>query len=259
MGLYHELKGDGAPVVLVHAGICDSRMWDPQWESLADGHRLLRYDMRGFGRSPIPPQPYSHAADLAELLDSLEISKATVIAVSLGGRVALELAVARRDLVLRLVLSAPGLPGHEWSKPVRDFGEAERAALEAGDLDEASEINVRFWVDGVDRDPSQVDAGIRRAVHEMQRHAFELQMEAGEAAEEMLLVEDIGDRLHDVTAPTLVMVGEHDVADMHEIAARIASEVPSAHRELIAGAAHLPSLEQPAEFDRLVGGFVSIG
>ncbi len=259
MALYHQLEGEGRPLVLVHAGICDSRMWDRQWPSFVPGHRLLRHDMRGFGRSPIAPQPFSHAADLAQLLDYQAITQAAVVGVSLGGRVALELAVARPDLVSRLVLSGAGLPDHEWSQDVREFAAAEEAALAAGDLDAASEVNARFWVDGDGRSPDEVDAGVWRDVHQMQRRAFELQLAAGEAAEEALLVADLGSRLGEVAAPALVVVGEHDIADMHQMADVIAAALPSARRELIAGTAHLPSMERPDEFDRLVLGFLSIG
>ena len=259
MSLYHQIEGEGAPLVLVHAGICDSRMWDAQWPQVADGHRALRYDMRGFGRSPIPPQPFSHAADLADLLDAQAIAGASVVAVSMGGRVALEVAVARPDLVSKLVLSGPNLPDHEWSQPVREYGKAEDAAIEAGDLDAASEINVRFWVDGVGRTSDEVDAGVRSRVHEMQRRALELQVEAGDAAEEHLLADDLDRRLAEIAVPTMVLVGEHDVADMHAIAVRIASVVPGARLERIADTAHLPSMERPAEFDRLALGFLSIG
>jgi 3-oxoadipate enol-lactonase len=259
MSLYHQMEGEGAPLVLIHAGICDSRMWDAQWPEVAESHRALRYDMRGYGRSPIPPEPFSHAADLAHLLDSQAITGAAVVAVSMGGRVALELAVARPDLVSKLVLSGSGLPNHEWSQTVREYGEAEDAAIAIGDLDAASEINVRFWVDGVGRTPDQVDAGVRSRVHEMQRRALELQIEAGEAAEEHLLADDVDRRLGEIEVPTMVLVGEHDVADMHAIAGRIASAVPGARLEQIAGTAHLPSMERPAEFDRLVLGFLSVG
>jgi len=259
MSLYHQMEGEGAPLVLIHAGICDSRMWDAQWPEFADGHRALRYDMRGFGRSPIPPEPFSHAADLADLLDTQAITGAAMVAVSMGGRVALELAVARPDLVSKLVLSGAGLPNHEWSQTVREYGEAEDAAIAVGDLDTAAEINVRFWVDGVGRSPDQVDAAVRSRVHEMQRHALELQIEAGDAAEEHLLADDVERRLGEIEAPTMVLVGEHDVADMHAIAGRIASAVPGARLEQIAGTAHLPSMERPAEFDRLVLGFLSVG
>jgi 3-oxoadipate enol-lactonase len=91
----------------------------------------------------------------------------------------------------------------------------------------------------------------------MQLRAFELQVEAGEAAEERPLAQDVGERLDEIAVPTLVMVGEHDVADMHAIADVITGAVPSARREQIAGTAHLPSMERPAEFDRLVLGFLA--
>ncbi|MET0823951.1 MAG: alpha/beta hydrolase, partial [Solirubrobacterales bacterium] len=81
MRLWHELAGDGPPVVLVHEGICDARMWEPQWSSFPPVHRTVRLDLRGFGRSPIPPEPFSHAADVAELLDRLELGPAAIVGV----------------------------------------------------------------------------------------------------------------------------------------------------------------------------------
>jgi 3-oxoadipate enol-lactonase len=90
MDLYAEVAGEGSTVVLVHAGICDSRMWGPQWDAFPAAHRTVRYDLRGFGRSPLPPQPYSHGRDLIALLEQLRIERATLVGASLGGRVALE-------------------------------------------------------------------------------------------------------------------------------------------------------------------------
>jgi pimeloyl-ACP methyl ester carboxylesterase len=254
--LYHEQAGTGPPVVLVHEGIGDSRMWDPQWATFTERHRTVRYDMRGFGRSPLTDRRYAHAADLAGLIDGLGLESTAVVAGSLGGRVALELAVARPDLVSALVLVGPGMPDHDWSDAVRQFGEAEEAAIEAGDLDAAAEINVRFWVDGPRRGPEEVDPRVRDGVRAMQRRALEVQL-ADPDAEEELMVEDLGDRLGEISAPTLVLVGEHDVGDIHSIADRLVLAIPGARRETIAGAAHVPNMERPQEFDRLVLGFLA--
>jgi pimeloyl-ACP methyl ester carboxylesterase len=120
--------------VLVHAGICDSGMWDAQWGALADGRRLIRFDMRGFGRSPVPSAAYSHARDLIAVMDAAGISEAAIVGASMGGRVALEAALAAPARVSALVLVGSGLPGHEWSAPVREYWEAEEAAIERGDL-----------------------------------------------------------------------------------------------------------------------------
>src|SRR5881397_25842 len=115
MNLYQEEAGDGSAVVLIHAGICDSRMWDPQWETFPRDHRTIRYDLRGYGRSPLTPAPFSHARDLAALLDGLGVERAALVAASFGAQVALELAVARPDLAGPLVLAGASLPGHDWS------------------------------------------------------------------------------------------------------------------------------------------------
>jgi 3-oxoadipate enol-lactonase len=252
VGLYAEVAGEGPAVALVHEGICDSRMWEPQWETFTRAHRVLRLDLRGFGRSPLEPGRFSNARDLIETLEQHGFERAALVGVSLGGRVALEVAVARPELVSALVLVAPGLPGHDWSSEVKAAWDEEEAALEAGDVDGAVEVNLRTWVDGARRRPEEVDAYVRRRVGEMQRRAFELQLPVGEEAEEELLVSDLAERLDEVRVPTLVVVGEEDNSDMHAIADRLVREIPGARRATIADTAHVPSIERPREFDGLV-------
>jgi pimeloyl-ACP methyl ester carboxylesterase len=254
--MYSEVAGEGPAIALVHEGICDSRVWDPQWETFTRGHRVLRHDMRGFGRSPLEAGRFSHAQDLLDVLDREGFEQAALVGGSLGGRVVIEAALARPELVTALVLVAPGLPGHDWSEEVSAGWDEEEAALEAGDLDTAVEINLRTWVDGPRREPAEVDPEVRAKVAEMQRRAFELQLPFEETAEEELLVPDLADRIGEIAAPTLLVVGEEDVSDMHAIADRLAAEIPGARRATIAGTAHVPSMERPAEFDELVLGFL---
>jgi 3-oxoadipate enol-lactonase len=253
----YESRGSGPPVVFVHAAIADSRMWEPQWTSFAGRHRLLRFDLAGFGRTAIERLPLTHAQDVVGLLDELEIGAAGVVGASLGGRVALEVAVARPDLVRALVLVDAGLPGVDWSEAVRAYGAAEDEAVARGDLAAATEINLRMWVDGPRRTAADVDPAVRAAVAEMQRRALELQAPCWERLDEDLLVPDVAERLDEVEAPTLVLVGEEDVDDMHVLARRFAAEIPRARLATIPGAAHVPSLEQPAAFDELVLEFLA--
>lgn len=257
--LHAEEAGQGTAVVLIHAGICDSRMWDPQWWSFPRRHRTVRYDMRGFGRSPLPPEPYSHARDLVDLLERLGIERASLVGVSLGGRVALELAVSRPEVVDALVLVGAGLRDHAWSPEVEGSWAEEQAALERGDVDEAVEMNLRTWVDGPRRAPGAVDSAVRERVREMQRRAFELQLPFADRAAEELLAPDLTDHLRDVDTPTLVLAGQEDWPDIHEIAERLAREIPNARHARIADAAHIPNLERPAEFDELVLDFLARG
>jgi pimeloyl-ACP methyl ester carboxylesterase len=254
--LRHEVAGEGPPVLFIHEGICDSRMWEPQWRTFPRVHRTVRCDLRGFGRTPFPPERFSHARDVIELLDRLELGPAAIVGASLGGRVALEVALARPDRVNRLVLVAPGLPGHDWSETVRRFGEDEEAALARGDIDAAVEANVRLWVVGPRRRPEDVAPDVRRLVAEMQRRAFELQEPVWEHAEEELLVPDLPARCAELRVPPLILVGDEDVSDMHVIADHLASAIAGARKVEIAGAAHVPNLERPDEFDRIVLAFL---
>ncbi len=244
MELYSEVDGEGPAVALLHEAICDSRMWDPQWATFTRSYRVLRYDMRGFGRSPIEAGHYSNASDLIELLDRHGLEDVSLVGASMGARVALEVALARPELVRVLVLVEPGGPGHEWSD------------LAAGDLDAAVEVNLRTWVDGPRRRPEDVAAGVRDRVAEMQRQAFDLQVPVLETAREELLVPDVAERLGELEVPTLVIVGEEDVADIELIAERLVREIPDARLATIADAAHVPSMERPEEFDALVLGFL---
>ena len=255
--MHHEVTGVGPAIVFLHEGIADSRMWEPQWTSFATRYRLLRCDFAGFGRTPIDRLPVTHAQDVVNLLDELDISSAGVVGASMGGRVALELAVARPDLVQTLVLEDAGLPGVNWSEAVRAYGAAEDKAVARGDLEAATEINLRMWVDGPRRAVADVDPEVRAAVGEMQRQALELQAPYWERLDEDPLVPDIAERLGEVQAPTLVLVGEEDVEDMHALAERFATEIPRARLARIPGAAHMPNLEQPGAFDKLVLEFLA--
>jgi pimeloyl-ACP methyl ester carboxylesterase len=255
--LHYEIAGEGPPVVLLHEGIADSRMWEPQWTTFPPRHRTVRYDMRGFGKTLLSPGSFSHARDLAGLLEELALGPAALVGVSLGGRVALEVAVARPELVSALVLVGAGLPGHEWTEETQAGWAEEDAALTRGDLDAAVEVNLRMWVDGPGRSAEDVDAGVRERIGVMQRRAFELQLPLGDEAEEDLFVPDLARRLPEIRVPTLIIVGEEDRPDMHAIADRLAASIPQARRALIPATAHVPSLERPGEFDRLVLEFLS--
>ncbi len=241
--------------MLLHEGICDSRMWDRQWDTWTRSHRVLRFDFRGFGRSPIEPGPFASARDVIELLDRHGFERAALVGVSLGGRVALEVALAQPDRVSALVLVGSGLPGHDWSEGMKAAWGEEEAAFGAGDLDRAVEVCMRTWVDGPRRRPEDVEPDVRARVAEMQKRAYELQLPIEEDEEE-LLVEDVAHRLGEIAVPTLVLVGEEDQPDIKAIADRLASEIPGARRETIANTAHVPSMERPEEFDRLVLGFL---
>jgi 3-oxoadipate enol-lactonase len=255
--LNYELAGEGPAVVLVHEGVCDLRMWDELFDVLADEFTVLRYDLRGYGDSTLPPGPFSQSGDLLALLDHTGIDRAAFVGVSYGGRVALDTAFVAPERTDRLVLAAPGLREFESSTELHEFGDEEERLLDAGDLDGATELNVRIWVDGPSRGPDPVREQVRERVREMQRRAFEIQVPAYEAQPPPGPEDPVALRLSEVRAPALVVVGDADVPDFLRIAETLEAELPNVRKVVLEDTAHTIPLERPEEFRELVLGFLN--
>ena len=197
-------------------------------------------------------------ATSSELLDELELGPATLIGVSLGGAVAMETTIARPDLVSRLVLVAPGLRGFEMSDETKAGWDEEEAALERGDVDEAVEVNMRMWVDGPSRSPDEVDPDVRTQGRrdaaardrDLARGRRGRRPPAARRGLGRPALRDLGRRRSSSSASS---TGRR----CSQIAERLEAEIPNARRETIAGTAHVPSMERPDEFDRLVLEFLS--
>jgi 3-oxoadipate enol-lactonase len=220
-------------VVFIHAGGVDGRMWHPLAERL-DGMRLHIPDLRGHGSTPLPPGEYAHADDLLRLLDDLRIRRATFVAASFGGWVALQLATKAPERVNALALLAStnlDRDDSEWSPEIVAFWEKEEALLEAGDVDGAVALGLRVW---------KPRPGVRKLVEQMTRDAFELQQ--GVEAEQRPLPVDLAA----IEVPTLVVSGGKDpMPDFAVIADQLAAEIEGAERAEIKDAGHLIALERP--------------
>ena len=253
--LYYEIAGQGAPLLLLHAGIADSRMWDEQFAIFAQHYRVIRYDLRGFGKSEVPAQPFSYVEDIAHLLDFLRIEKAALVGASFGGKVALDFTLTHPEGVSVLILVAPSVGGATPPPEVLQFNADEEAALEHGDLVAATEINLRMWVDGPKRTPEQVDPQVRERVSIMQHHAFTVPIP--ETAEELDITPPAINRLNEVSVPTLILVGDYDIPEKLSITERLAREIPDAKQIVIPGVAHMVSMERPEAFNQAVLDFLT--
>jgi len=253
--LYYEVAGQGYPLLLIHAGIADSRMWDEQFQVFARQYRVVRFDLRGYGQSAIPPGLFADYEDPPALLRSLSIDMAHVVGVSFGGKIAIDFTLAHPEMVSSLVLAAPDAGGYPAFAEVRQFNEEEARLLEQGDLDGAAELNVRTWVDGPRRTPEQVNPAIRERVREMQYHAFTVPVPEG--ADEIPLEPPAIERLAEIRVPTLLIIGEYDLEEKHALVDLLATEIPGARRVAVANAAHMVNMEQPEEFNRLVLDFLA--
>jgi pimeloyl-ACP methyl ester carboxylesterase len=240
--LHHHDDGVGPTVLLLHAGVADSRMWDTQLAELVPGHRVVRCDLRGYGHTPLEPGArYADARDVLELLDELGVDRFAVVAASYGGWVALQLATAVPDRVERLVLLAPLAEVAEPDERLRALWREEGSLVEAGDLDAATDLDVAAFLG-----PEATDDA-RDLVWRMQRNIFALQEAAGEVENDELPVD-----LDRLTMPVSVLVGAHDLPFFRDTAAQLVRLLPDAELEELPWAGHLPSLERPHETAHLV-------
>ncbi|CAA9387078.1 MAG: hypothetical protein AVDCRST_MAG03-333 [uncultured Rubrobacteraceae bacterium] len=248
--LYYEAGGGGEPLVLVHAGIADARMWDTQVDAFSAHYRTIRHDMRGFGRSPMVEGPYSHHADLRVLLDALEVERASFVGCSRGGGAVLDFALENPGRIGALVLVGAAVGGFEFDEEPPEEWDELVAADDAGDLERVSELEVRMWVDGPGRGPGAVDPAVRDLVREM--NLIALKNEALGIDEELEPQPPAATRLPQIHAPTLVVVGDEDRPRTLAAADLLAEELPNVRKVVMPGTAHLPNMERPGEFNRLV-------
>lgn len=242
---------DGAPLVLVHAGIADRRMWDPLLAVLPTGRRAIAYDMRGFGDSTWRRGSYAPHGDLLALLDALGLERVDLVGASLGAQIALAVAAVAPARVGAVVALAPPLGDYDWSPALHAYGDAEEAALARGRIAAAVELNLRTWVDGPQRRPGEVDPGLRRGVGEALHHALEAQRRTALGTEDELQP-PLSARLGAIGAPVTIAVGALDQPDLAAIAARLVAGLPRASLQRVEGAGHLVALERPDVVARLI-------
>jgi pimeloyl-ACP methyl ester carboxylesterase len=250
--LYWEQAGDGAPLVLIHAGIADRRMWDSQMAAFAPHYRVTRFDARGFGRSEFGAGPFSFRADVIALLDALGINRAHLVGISFGGSTALEVALDYPDRVRSLVIGASsprGIVDHAELHPL--WEEVDRLVAD-GKIDEANELEARMWVDGPIRAPDAVDPAIRTLVLAMNRPL----LAAPEQPSQDQLDPPAAERLDQIRVPVLVLAGEYDQPSCISGPKLLADRLPDAEFQMVPGAAHLLNMEQPDTFNTAVLGFL---
>jgi pimeloyl-ACP methyl ester carboxylesterase len=253
--LYYETTGAGPPLVLLHAGVADSRMWDDQAAAFARRYRVIRYDLPGCGRSPIPDRRFSHHGILHALFESIGLEPAWLVGASFGGRVAVDFCLAYPEKVRGIVLAGPLLGGFQPSAEIERFNEEEDRLLEAGDLEAATELNLRTWVDGPNRSADQVDPAVRARVGEMQLQAFSIP--EPEHAELEWPEPPALERLDEIQVPTLVIVGSQDIQEVIVHGAMVSGKISTAGIRVMQESGHLMSMEAPGEFNNLVLSFIA--
>ncbi|HET7463304.1 MAG TPA: alpha/beta hydrolase [Longimicrobium sp.] len=248
--LYYETAGSGEPLVLVHGFSLDTRVWDGQWEAFSGCYRVIRYDLRGFGKSSLPDGGgYSHHEDLKALLDWLGVSPARVLGHSTGGSIALDFAVSHPEMLRALVLFGSIAAGFDYSPEFAGALGSIYAAAQMWGIGSAREI----WLRLLDIRPVEnpdAAAELHRIVADYSGWHW-LNADPAISLDPPAL-----QRLDAIRAPTLTILGEREVPDCFRIAERVNRGVPGAEQVVLPGLGHMAHMEAPSRFNDAVLGFL---
>lgn len=249
--IYYETAGQGDALLLVHAGFVDSRMWDAQFAFFARCYQVIRFDMRGYGRSDSAHWPVVRRNEIYSLMKHLSIPKAVLVGCSMGGAMVLDFALEHPDMAKALVLVSTAPGGFELQgEPPPGLLEM-IFALQQNDLQRASDLQIQLWVDGMFRKPEQVDPQVRQRAAEMNRIPVANQTYLKVEMQPLQPLDPpAANRLKEVQVPTLVIAGALDHPEILRAADYLGQEIPSAKKLILQSSAHLPNMDQPDAFNQ---------
>ncbi len=258
--LASEGAGAGMPVVFLHAGVADRRMWRDQLTALAratDRYRAIAYDRRGFGETLHADERYSHVRDLLAVLDAWSTREAAVlVGCSQGGRIALDAALAHPARIRALVLVAPAISGApdvaSFPPAIQDWIDRVEQAEANADVDRINALEAHAWLDGPLAPEGRVGGAVRELFLAMNELALRAE-QRGVAIEPPPAYP----RLQEIAVPALVVWGDLDFPHIAERCEYLAARMPAARAHVLRNAAHLPNLEHPAEFNRALDDFLA--
>lgn len=249
--LVGETDGFGLPVVFLHAGVADRRMWAEQMRSVADaGFHVICYDRRGFGETEAPDEAFSHLTDLEAVLDRLSVNAAILVGASVGGALAIDFALEHPDRTIGLVLVGTGVSGApepELPEEVMELLDARSYAAERRQWGSVANIDAQLWLDGPESEIGRVEGPVRELFVDMDRKAL-AKPRLTQEEEPHPAIDNVGV----IAAPTLLVVGELDFPNIQELQDELAETLENAFAVTLDDTAHLPSLERPDLFDSLL-------
>ena len=255
--IHYEVVGQGTPLILCHAGFVDSQMWNPQMDVLAQDYQVIRYDLRGYGQSSSATQPISRRQELLAVMEALDIDKAILVGCSISGTTIIDFALEHPEKVIALITVAATPSGFELQgEPPAHIYEM-FGALQEGDYETASELQMRIWFDGMTRTPEQVDAELRQQVKAMNMIAVQKNTFLIADSQPLNPLDPPAmTRLSEIEVPTLVIAGALDHPEIMRSAKVMRDSISDAKMAILDKSAHLPNMEEAEEFNRIVMEFL---
>lgn len=241
--IFYEITGKGSPLVLIHGGFMDNRMWDDQVSAFSESFRVIRFDVRGYGKSSKPDSDFYPARDLLSLLDFLKIQQTAVIGLSMGGSIAIDFALSYPERIRALILAEPGVAGHKWSKEVMEEMDAVDSAQKSFGRDAA----IKTLLNG----PVFASAKKKPAVYEKLKEQVNDNYQ--DAMPPMrVATPDAIHQLSKIKAPTLLIQSEHAGPDAQAIAKEMEKQIKNIKTATVPDSGHMINMEQPKYFNDLV-------
>lgn len=248
--LYYEMMGEGHPLVLIHGGLLDCRMWDGQFKKYAESYQVIRYDIRGYGKSALPKGKYSHVKDLLALIEFLRVDQAHIIGLSLGGTIAIDFALDYPERVSSLILAS--------TAPIGLRSQDDKLTQKTLTIYEAARNNkfdeaVEMWLD------HPVFVTIQPRARNKIRQMILDNLKSWILPQDNMVwsTPPAAERLSRVKASSLILIGDRDVPDIRDAADFLENKIGVAIKMVIAGAGHHINIEKPRQFNNIVLDFLS--
>jgi 3-oxoadipate enol-lactonase len=244
--IYYEECGTGAEgVLLLHDGVVHSAVWDDVWPDFCKTFHAIRYDRRGYGRSPAATSWYSETDDLFTLLKYVQVRHAMLVGSSHGGEISIEFTLEHPNLVEQLILVGAVVHGYPYSDHFLKRGEATWAPTK-----ETAAAIARI------ADDKYLTAADHPAARQKIRDLLTAAPQDFTHDDMFRNVPSSLPRLHEIHVPTLILVGDADIPDVHAHAGAIETGIANSRRIVVPDAGHLMYLEKPEEFMRIVSHFL---
>ena len=249
--LYYEMAGSGHPLILIHGNTLDTRMWDDQFEVFAEHYQVMRYDARGFGQSAVPTtgDTYTHPEDLRALMTHLGIDHAHIIGLSMGGRIAIDFALAYPEVTDTLIPVDAGVSGYQWLGERAVVAVSMKAKQEGIKAAKALWLKCDLFVPAAEE--AEVASRLKQIVDDYSGWHF-VNDDPASVPEPAAI-----DRLDTLTMPTLVVIGDRDIPDFQRMANIMVEQIVGAKKVVIPKVGHMSNMEDPKRFNEMVLGFLA--
>jgi 3-oxoadipate enol-lactonase len=247
--LFYETAGSGSAIIFIHDGLVHSKIWDEQFLFFSKNYKVIRYDRRGYGNSPVPTDAFSNLEDLNSLFVQLDIDKACLVALSSGGRLAIDFTLQYPQKVTALVLVGAVVGGFGFTDHFDNRGGNKPANIKT--IQES-----RVYL--ASKDPYELYRGNKEAKKKIKQIVKNIPMKSDpNSLVKTVSAKPAYTRLNEIKIPALILAGEFDIPDVHAHAGAINAGIANSKRDVIPMAGHLAPIEQPALFNKAVFDFLN--